>query len=55
MTNQTMGARLARKLFDRRGNHSEMHLSEVELATIIDAAIEWADKTAAGYIKEQLR
>ena len=37
----TYGERVARVLFDARGNHSEIHLSEAELAAIIDAA---ADK-----------
>jgi hypothetical protein len=45
----TIGNKLARELFELRGNHSEMHLSEPDLANIIDCAIEWADKTRAAF------
>lgn len=54
MDDKTLGTRISRKLFENRGNHSEMHLSEAELAQIIDVAIEWSDKTAASYINEKL-
>lgn len=47
-----IGKKLARKLFERRGNHSEMHLSEAELAEIIQAAVEWADKTAIEFLTQ---
>jgi hypothetical protein len=35
------GARLARKVFAKRGNHSEAHLTEVELAASLAVAFEF--------------
>ncbi len=29
------GARMAQKFFEKRGNHSEVHLSKSELATLL--------------------
>jgi hypothetical protein len=37
-----IGNRIARKIFEQRGNHSEAHLSEAELAGICTAAAEVA-------------
>jgi hypothetical protein len=37
---RTIGRIAARKLFHGRGNHSEVHLSEYELAAVIAASIE---------------
>ena len=34
---------VARKVFAKRGNHSEAHLSELELAAIIKLALEHRD------------
>ena len=34
------GLRLARRIFETRGNHSEVHLSEEELAVILSAAFQ---------------
>lgn len=31
---------LARRLFEKRGNHSEVHLSEVELAALLAIAFQ---------------
>lgn len=44
-----VGEHLARALFEISGNPAEMHLSEAWLANIIDAAIEFADKTREEY------
>ena len=33
-----IGVRLARRLFELRGNHSEMHVTESELAGMLQAA-----------------
>lgn len=38
----SFGQKAARAIF---GNHSEIHLSEAQLAAIIDTTIEFADKT----------
>ena len=35
-----IGSRVARKMFDIRGNNSEIHISEVSLALIVESAIE---------------
>ena len=35
-----VGTTLARQLFERRGNHSETHLSEAELAALLALAVE---------------
>lgn len=35
-----IGTRMARLVFEKRGNHSEAHLCEAELATICAAAAE---------------
>lgn len=35
-----VGARIARRLFEGRGNHSEMHLSESDLAAAFSAVYE---------------
>jgi hypothetical protein len=50
----TVGERLSRKLFELRGNHSEMHVSEAELAAILDGAIKWADETALDFTRKHL-
>lgn len=48
-TPANIGKAVARCLFDRRGNHSEAHLSEHELAAIIAEAIKlYATKTKGG-------
>lgn len=39
-----LGAKLARRVFARRGNHSEVHLSEDELAGLLGLAAELAFK-----------
>lgn len=39
---QEIGARIARKVFEKRGNHSEAHIGEAELAGICTAAAEAA-------------
>lgn len=36
----TPGAMLARRVFETRGNHSEAHLTEPELAALFDVAVE---------------
>lgn len=36
----TMGQQIARAAFKKRGNQSEMHLTEKELVAFIDAGIE---------------
>ena len=36
----TIGRKLARKVFETRGNHSETHLSEVELAALLAYAVQ---------------
>lgn len=46
MNTITIGQLLARRLFERKGNHSEIHLSEIELAAAIDGGIELAIKAA---------
>jgi hypothetical protein len=38
-TPPVIAARLARKLFAQRGNHSEMHVSEADLSAMLEAAI----------------
>ena len=44
-----LGKAVARKIFDKRGNHSEAHLSEDELSTIIIASIElYAEQQVLG-------
>lgn len=35
-----IGKKLARHVFSKRGNHSEIHLSEVELAAMLAVAAE---------------
>lgn len=43
-SNEMIADAVARKVFAKRGNHSEAHVSEVELAAIINAALvhyEW--------------
>lgn len=35
-----IGTQMARKYFERRGNHSEVHLSEKQLAGIMAVAFE---------------
>lgn len=43
-SNEMIADAVARKVFARRGNHSEAHVSEVELAAIINTALlhyEW--------------
>lgn len=39
--------KVARKVFEKRGNHSEAHLSEAELKSIIDVAIRIAATRSA--------
>lgn len=39
-TSEKVGMAVARRIFESRGNHSEAHLSEVALATIIAMSIE---------------
>jgi hypothetical protein len=39
-TSEKVGRAVARSIFESRGNHSEAHLSETELATIIATSIE---------------
>lgn len=41
-TPMEIGIRLARKLFQKRGNHSEVHLNEAQLAAILALAAEEA-------------
>ena len=43
MTPQELGAKVARKLFERRGNHSEVHLSEAELAELLAGTVSLAE------------
>jgi hypothetical protein len=38
-SNEMIADGMARKVFAKRGNHSEAHLSELELAAIINAAL----------------
>jgi hypothetical protein len=42
---KSTGELLARKLFNKRGNHTEAHLSEYELALAIAAGVEVALQT----------
>jgi hypothetical protein len=35
-----IGQAMARRVFDARGNHSEIHLSEADLATLLAGAAE---------------
>ena len=35
----TLGRQLARKVFDRRGNRTEAHMSEAELAALLALAV----------------
>jgi hypothetical protein len=35
-----VGIAVARRIFEARGNHSEIHLSEMELATIVAMSID---------------
>lgn len=46
-TNEMIADAVARKVFNKRGNHSEAHISELELAAIINAALETRDGIAA--------
>lgn len=39
---QKLGAMVARKMFESRGNHSEIHLSERELALVAATAAQTA-------------
>jgi hypothetical protein len=48
----SIGQHLARQIFQKRGNHSEAHLSELELAAIIVIGIE---RAAAPDMAEALR
>ncbi len=41
---QFFAAKLAQRLFEKRGNHSEAHLTKAELAAIIAFAIECWEK-----------
>jgi hypothetical protein len=36
---QHIGKRVARKVFEDRGNHSEAHIKEEELAAIVESAV----------------
>lgn len=45
---QRIGENLARKLFEKRGNHSEAHLTERELALAIATGAEAAIKVWEG-------
>lgn len=38
-TPANIGKAVARKMFERRGNHAEMHITENELAAILTEAI----------------
>ena len=40
MTTREVAAKLARKVFDLRGNNSEVHISEAELAAVLETACE---------------
>ena len=42
-----LGRKLARGFFEKRGNHSEVHLSEMVLASLLALAAELAVKQAA--------
>lgn len=35
-----IGMKVARKIFERRGNHAEAHLTELELAAICSIAVQ---------------
>jgi hypothetical protein len=39
-TASRIGLAVARKIFDSRGNHSEVHLTEGEVAVMVSAAIQ---------------
>lgn len=39
------GMIVARKLFEKRGNHSEAHLTELELAALIALGFEMGQKS----------
>lgn len=43
----SVGMRLARKVFEKRGNHSETHLKEAELAALLTLAAEEGAKLTA--------
>jgi ATP-dependent helicase/DNAse subunit B len=45
-SNEMIADHMARKVFARRGNRSEAHLGELELAAIINAALETRDELA---------
>lgn len=47
-----VGRKIARKVFERRGNHSEAHLSELELATICAFAAEQGMAAAMLTVRE---
>jgi hypothetical protein len=42
---------VARKVFAQRGNHSEAHLSEAELAGCLQAALDLRDRLTADIIR----
>lgn len=44
-TAKRVGDRVARLLFESRGNHSEIHLSENEIATLVTISIELVFKS----------
>ena len=46
-SNETIADAAARKVFARRGNRSEAHISELELAAIVNAALESRDALEA--------
>jgi hypothetical protein len=45
-SNEIIAEVVARKVFAKRGNHSEAHISELELAAIINAALVTYESTA---------
>jgi hypothetical protein len=49
-----LGQKLARIVFNKRGNHSEAHISEAELASIIQVGVEAALNGSVNIIIENM-
>lgn len=49
-----LAAKTARKIFESRGNHSEVHLSEGELAAIVEKAVELYDDPQVRGLRQQI-
>ncbi len=50
-SNEMIAEAVARKVFAQRGNHSEAHLSEAELAGCLQAALDLRDRLTADIIR----